>query len=138
MTLPSRELPAWQRRLGFTVVLLDVGLPAELRRDAVRAAEEKRESVPMDVDPSTGEPMVYVPSRPFRKGDVEARLELQPLTTGGLALLAYSSRQSLLDGCGSGQHYVRLRAPMLPEVMRQSGADSVLMDAPLPDYLRYQ
>jgi hypothetical protein len=137
MAVSSRELPALQRRLGFHAVLLDVGLPPELRRQDHQSATGEPDPVPMEVDRATGEPLVYVPSRPYRTGDDQARLELQPLAKGQLALLAYSSRQSLLDGCGPEQHYVRLRAAMLPEAMRQCGADQVLIDAPLPDHLRH-
>ncbi len=137
MMLPSRELPLLQRELGFNVVLLDVGLPADLQRQRGLRAEDERESVSMDVDHATGEPVVYVPSRPYRKGDGEARLELQPLANGRLGLLTYSSIQSLLDGCGSEQYYVRLRVGMLPEAMRQCGADRVLIDAPLLHHLRH-
>lgn len=137
MALPARELPVLQRRLGFHAVLLDVALPAELRRQAHQSAIGEREPVPIEVDRATGEPLVYIPSRPYRSGDDNAHLELQPLGKGRLALLAYSSRQSLLDGCGAEQHYVRLPVAMLPEAMRQCGADRVLIDTPLPDHLRH-
>lgn len=134
MTLPSSELPALQRRLGFNAVLLDVGLPPGLRR---QPPEDEREQTPMEVDRVTGEPLVCVPSRPYQKGDDEVRLELQPLTNGRLTLLAYSSKQSLLDGCGPEQHYVQLPAAKLPEAIRMCGADQVLIDTRLPDHLRH-
>jgi hypothetical protein len=136
MVLSSRELPVLQRRLGFNAVLLDVSVPQGWSQGAGQSTLDQ--SGPMVTsDHVTGEPFVYVASRPFRRGDSDAQIELQPLTNGHRALLAYTSQQSLLDGCGPEQHFVRFHSSQLQEVMHQCGADRVLIDTTLPDYLRH-
>lgn len=136
VALSSRELPALQSQLGFNVVVLDVQ-PPRSPGEARQHAEDERQAAPMDVDHETGQPVVYVPSRPYRRGDAEAQLELQPLGDDQVALLTYSSRQALLDGCGPDQHYVRLPVDVLPQAMRQCGANRVLIDTSLPTHLRH-
>jgi hypothetical protein len=136
MALPSRELPRLQRRLGFNAVLLDVSVPREWSQQSGRPTPEQPGSA-HTFDRRTGEPFVYVPSKPFRRGDSEAQLELQPLTNGHRALLTYTSQQALLDGCGPKQYFVRFQSSRLHEVMRQCGVDRVLIDTALPDYLRH-
>jgi hypothetical protein len=136
MALPSRELPKLQRRLGFNAVLLDVSVPPEWSQRSVQSTSEQPGPL-RAFDRRTCEPFVYVPSKPFRPGDSEAQLELQPLTTGHRALIAYTSQQALLDGCGPKQYFVRFPSSRLQEAMRQCGADRVLIDTTLPDHLRH-
>lgn len=136
MALPSCELPKLQRRLGFNAVLLDVSVPREWSQQPGQPTSEQPEPAGT-FDRGSGEPFVYVPSKPFRRGDREAQLELQPLAGGHRALLAYTSQQALLDGCGPNQYFIRFPSSRLQEVMRQCGADRVLIDTALPDYLRH-
>lgn len=115
-------------------VLLDVPLTEDLRGTAGGMA---------DTEAAWGEPesedwvCVYVPSRPFREGDAQARLELQPMPGDRLALMAYSSRETLLSGCGPEQSWVVVPAGLVSEARRQSGADAICLDTPLPHRLRH-
>lgn len=80
---------------------------------------------------------MYLPSRPFRPGDELAKLELQPMPGGRLAVMAYSSLETLTVGCGPGQPWVSIPAGLLGEARRQAGADTVVLDTPLPAGLRH-
>lgn len=77
-----------------------------------------------------------MPSRPFRAGDEQARLELQPTPGGLLALMAYSSRETLLAGCGPAQPWVSIPAGLLDEARQEAGADTIALDTPLPEWLQ--
>jgi hypothetical protein len=80
--------------------------------------------------------LVYLPSQPVRRGDREAVLELRHVEDGSLALLAFSSLEDLVAGCGEHQPWVAVSAEHLPELQRLSGAEHVLWDAELPEPLR--
>ncbi len=130
MKLPVRDLPRLRRKLRFHAILLDVSPPAE-------AAPDVAQPRPLTIDNASGEPMVFVPSRSFRRAERAAQLELQRTADGKLALMAYSSRAALSDACGPNQHFVAFPVGQLALAQRESGADSVLIDVPLPAKLRH-
>ncbi|MFC7343260.1 SAV_915 family protein [Saccharopolyspora griseoalba] len=115
-------------------VLLDVPLSADLRGTAGGMAEEE----PAWNNPDSPDwAMTYIASRPFRPGHEQAALELQPMPGDRLAVMAYSSVRSLQDACGPHQHWVGIPAGLVGEARRQSGADTIALDTPLPDHLRH-
>lgn len=115
-------------------VLLDVAFPAELRgTSGGLAGEEPR----WDVPESEVWTSVYVPSRPYRRGQENAELELQPMPGQRLALMAYSSQRSLEAGCGPHQPWVSIPAGLVGEARRQAGAHTVCLDTPLPKHIRH-
>jgi hypothetical protein len=126
LRLPAEDLPRLRRRLRFHAVLLDVRPPAEILDTSSLA-----------VDRATGEPVVFVPSRPFRRTDPRAQVELQRTADGTLALPTYTSRAALIDGCGPNQYFVTFPVGQLAQVQRQTGAAGVLIDVPLPARLRH-
>lgn len=81
-------------------------------------------------------PTVFVPSARVRPGDAELSLELRTLADGRTALLAYSTLDRLVDGCGPAQPWVSIRADRLGELREHF--DVVLVDAELPEGLRAQ
>lgn len=81
-------------------------------------------------------PTVFIPSARVRPGDAELSLELRTLADGRTALLAYSTLDRLVDGCGPAQAWVSIRADRLGELREHF--DVVLVDAELPDGLRAQ
>lgn len=127
LMLLAGRLPAVQRTVGFDVLLLDVDLPPELRRSG--------DDPQWHDDESTAWHLVYIPSRRFRPGDERALLELQPMPGDRLAVMAYSSEEALRTGCGPGQPWVSVPAGLLDEARRQAGADTIVLDTALPDYL---
>ncbi len=134
MLLPADRLPELRRAGGFDAVVVDVEIPPELRGSAAGSVE--REPAWDDAG-STDWGLVYVPSRPFHLGDEQAKLELQPMPGGLLAVMSYSSRDTLKAGCGPEQPWVSIPAGLLDEARRQAGADTIVLDTPLPQRLRH-
>ncbi|HEX5495963.1 MAG TPA: SAV_915 family protein [Mycobacteriales bacterium] len=79
-------------------------------------------------------PTVFVPSRRMSAGDREVSLELRSLADGRTAMLAYSSLDRLVTGCGEAQPWVSIRADRLGELREHF--DLVLVDVDLPEGLR--
>lgn len=136
MLVPAQRLPELARSGdGFVFsVLLDQPLSPELRGTA--AGLVSRESSWADTDSDDWTP-VYIPSRPFQRGDAQARLELQPMPGDRLALMIYTSQQALVAGCGPAQPWVSVPAGLVREARRQSGAHTICLDTPLPERLRH-
>lgn len=115
-------------------VMLDVSLPADLRGTAGGMADAEAS---WDAPDSEDWSWLYLPSRPFRAGQEQAELELQPMPGERLAVMAYTSRRSVEVGCGEQQPWVSVPAGLMSDVRRQAGADTICLDTPLPPYLRH-
>lgn len=138
MLIPSQRLQALGECAGGKgfayAVALDRPVPDEARGTAggfalTEAAWDDEQSEDWDA--------VHIPSRPFRPGAEQAQLELQPLNSGHLAMVTFSSRASLEAGCGLQQAWVTVPAGLLAEARRQSGADTICLDMPLPENVRH-
>lgn len=115
-------------------VLLNASLPHGARGTAGGlAGEESR----WDDEDSEDWAMVHLASQPFRPGDDQALLELQPMSGDYLAVMAYSSAAAVEAGCGPHQASVRIPAGLIGEARRQSGADTICLDTPLPQQVRH-
>lgn len=88
-------------------------------------------------DEDSGAELAYIPCRTVRDGDQEAYLELRPLEDGRLAMLAYSSLDHLIAGCGEVQPWVAIPRHHVSEYENQSGSDVVVWDTELPEELRH-
>lgn len=80
---------------------------------------------------------VFVPSRRLQRGDTEATLELRRTEDGQLAILAYSSLELLVDGCGEGQPWVAVPRERVAGLLSLSAADVVLWDVALSQEQRH-
>lgn len=76
--------------------------------------------------------VVYLPSERPKAGDTEVTVELRRTNDNRLAVLAYSSLESLVACCGELQPWVALPANKVTEVADHSQADVVLWDSGLP------
>ena len=76
---------------------------------------------------------VYLPSERVHHGDEEATVELRRLEDGRLVVLAYTSLESLVEGCGERQPWLSVRSDYLQQIVTDSGATEVLWNAVLPD-----
>lgn len=132
----SDQLPALaEQESGFAfLLLLDESLPGELRSTAAGLASVEASWGDIESDDWTS---VYVPSLPFKHGEDQAKLELQPMQGDRLALMAYSSEQSLIAGCGQEQPWVSIPAGLISVARQQSGAHTICLDTPLPLRLRH-
>lgn len=73
----------------------------------------------------------YLPTdRASTDDDVE--LELRDTTDGHRALLAFSSLDQLVAGCGDGQPWIAVHGENVADIKARSGSDVVLWDAALP------
>lgn len=130
----TKEVSALNLAKFQFAILLDTPVPPELRGTAGGFAEEERR---WDDEDSEDWQMVYLASRPFEPGDERALLELQPLPGQHLAIMAYSSVAALEAACGPKQAWFRTPAGLLSEARRQSGADTICLDTPLPNHVRH-
>lgn len=90
---------------------------------------------PVELHPSLP-PMVYLPSQRVAEGDDEVQLELRRLVDGRLAVVAYTTRERLIQGCGESQPWVLLPTRVLEEYRERLGIEAVVLDAELPPELR--
>jgi hypothetical protein len=65
----------------------------------------------------------------------EFMVEVRFLNDGRTALFAFTSRSSLVDGCGEAQPWAAVRRGALEEVQQRSGVDIVFWDTALPSSL---
>lgn len=79
-----------------------------------------------------GPVLAYVPSQRLNPGDTEVTVEFRWTTDSRLAVLAYSSLESLVECCGGRQPWVSLPVDRVDEIASESQADVVLWDAGLP------
>jgi hypothetical protein len=62
--------------------------------------------------------------------------ELRRTKSDQLALMAYSSLNALVEGCGTGQPWTRIQSVDIPWLARTVGFDVILFDLALPPELR--
>lgn len=124
----SSRLPSLTPEVGADCVLIDAAMPYEPADTPAGTAPPSG-----DVEPA----MLYAPSRPFRAGDEQAMLELQPIVGEQMALPVFSSPELLIAGCGQHQPWVSFPEHRLDEVRRSTGADVVFKDKALPEHVRH-
>lgn len=64
--------------------------------------------------------------------DDEVELELRDTTDGNRALLAFTSLEQLVAGCGDGQPWIAVPGANVDDIKTRSGSDVVFWDAALP------
>lgn len=100
----------------------------------------RRRSVPflLDVDELDYlPPVVFVAARSSQLGDAELVFETRETKAGAVALMAYSSWDKLVAGCGSGQSWARVPSVDLARMRPVVGFDVVMLDVSLPVELRH-
>ncbi|MBA8825320.1 hypothetical protein FHX42_002671 [Saccharopolyspora lacisalsi] len=118
-------------------VMLDESLPPELRGTAGGWADEEAHWDEDESEESEDWAIVHLAAQPFRDGDEQANLELQPMPGDRLAVMAYTSTAAVEAGCGPQQASVPVPAGLLSEVRQQAGAHTICLDTPLPPHLRH-
>lgn len=94
---------------------------------------------PLDDDDQMPETAYLPTDRASTDDDVE--LELRDTTDGNRALLAFTSLDQLVAGCGDGQPWVAVPGQHVNDIKARSGSDVVLWDTALPledRRIRYQ
>lgn len=80
---------------------------------------------------------MFVPTQRMRPGDTEFTVEMRTLVDGRLALLTYSSLESLVECCGPAQPWAEVPAERLEGLRAMVEAAVVLVDTPLEDEFRH-
>ncbi|RJQ91281.1 hypothetical protein D5S19_02110 [Amycolatopsis panacis] len=129
------RLMAFCEDLDVGVVVLDAVLDLAPRYPEV----DSREQSPLD----TLEPLeehnglLYVPSRPVREGQYVVELELQPDRRGRPVMLAYTTPELLVVGCGEHQPWVAIHMDHMADAIEESGAHGVLLNPVLAEESRH-
>lgn len=134
VSITSDELEAACAEHGVAAVALDTAHPEGHRYPEPDPREQPElEPLPDQDDGS----LVYVPSRPVSEGDTQVNLELQPDKAGRAMLLAYSSPELLVAGCGPYQPWVAIHATDIDLVAEEAGACGVLFNPELAEDSRH-
>jgi hypothetical protein len=133
--MSAGELERLADALGITLFALDASLPEWHRVPEPR--EHEQPELPIAREPEVDGGLLYLPSRPFRPGDFDAVLELQPDARGRLQLLVYTSSAELAEGCGPHQAWVAVPASALAEIAEWVGAYRVLFNPVLTEETRH-
>jgi hypothetical protein len=129
------QLVAFCEDLKVGVIILDAVLDVVPRYPEVDSRDQPplEELEPLEEHDS----YLYVPSRPVREGQYVVELELQPDPRGRPILLAYTSSELLVHGCGEHQPWVAIHADDIAGVAEESGAYGVLLNPVLADESRH-
>jgi len=79
---------------------------------------------------------VYVPSQPVSGGSGRAELELRRRQDGQLALLAYTSLELLVAGCGEQQPWIAVPVAELEQAQCSAKFDLIALNVLLPPEMR--
>ncbi|GAB3692613.1 hypothetical protein GCM10027597_49730 [Saccharopolyspora tripterygii] len=80
----------------------------------------------------------YLPCERVGPRDREANIELRKDSDQRVVMLAYSSLEELIRGCGEAQPWIAVPVDRVSQVQRDTAAEIVLWDLNLPDEARRQ
>lgn len=78
----------------------------------------------------------YVPCSPVESGAEQVQLEMREREDGSTALLAYTSLERLVAGCGKEQPWVAVHSGEIEDIQQQANFDLVAFDVELPTDMR--
>lgn len=122
-TPPSRQRPPAQTHTA----------PGETPSTSPTAATARSTSTGANGSSETYRDMVFVPSEPVDARTGQARLQLRRVRDGRLALLAYTSLDLLVAGCGESQGWIAAPVEQLEQLQPMAGFDVIALDVDLPD-----
>ncbi len=77
--------------------------------------------------------MVFVPAEPIPVGTQQAKLQLRRMQDGRLAVLAFTSLDLLVAGCGPHQGWMAAPVEQLENLQPLVGFDVIALNVDLPD-----
>lgn len=99
---------------------------------------KRRVPVILDVDEWDRLPdRIFAASRSPYLGDSELLFELRETRSGQIALMVYSSKEALVQACGTGQSWTKLRSADIPWLAKTVGFKAIVFDLALPAELRH-
>ncbi|MGH3720727.1 MAG: SAV_915 family protein [Pseudonocardiaceae bacterium] len=80
---------------------------------------------------------VYIPAQVMAGVGDRAELELRRMRDGGVALLAYTSLELLVVGCGERQPWIAIPVPELEQAQHSARFDLIAVNVLLPPEMRH-
>jgi hypothetical protein len=80
---------------------------------------------------------LYLPTGVQSDEDTGTAIELRRTEDGRTALVAYSTLDRLIDGCGEHQPWVLVSTRYLPKIHQAHPYDLIVLDSPLPQGMRH-
>ncbi|GAB3490690.1 SAV_915 family protein [Amycolatopsis cihanbeyliensis] len=81
--------------------------------------------------------LVYLPTQRVEAGDPAASLELRRTEDGRTALVAYSSQELLVAGCGASQPWIAVPAHKLERLYDTGAFDFLALNVELTEDMRH-
>lgn len=78
----------------------------------------------------------YVPCSPVESGAEQVQLEMRERDDGSTALLAYTTMERLVAGCGGQQPWIAVRPEEIELIQQQANFDLIAFDVELPTEMR--
>ncbi|WP_243793166.1 SAV_915 family protein [Saccharopolyspora gloriosae] len=75
---------------------------------------------------------VFLPAERIKDRNQPVTLELRALTDGTTAMLAFTSLEALVAGCGPAQPWIAVDGSSIPDLQQRCAADQVVWDAAVP------
>ena len=85
------------------------------------------------IESAVGTEVVFLPANEPSSGDSRAQLQLRRMEDGRLALLAYTSLELLVAGCGPRQAWIAAPVDDLETLMPLAGFEVIALDVDLPE-----
>lgn len=85
------------------------------------------------IESAAGVDVVFVPAERPSDGDSQVRLQLRSMEDGRMAVLAYTSLELLVAGCGPQQAWVAAPTEELENLKSLAGFDVIALNVDLPD-----
>lgn len=82
-------------------------------------------------------PALYLPAGTRSTDDKGPAIELRRTEDGQTALVAFSTLDRLVEGCGAHQPWILVSTEHLPKLHQAQPYDLILLDSPLPHDLRH-
>ena len=104
------------------------------------AGKPNRRRVPVTLDIDEWDRLperVFAASRSPYLGHSQLLFELRETRSGQLALMAYSSKEALIQACGTGQSWTKVYSVDIPWLAQTVGFNAILFDLALPVELRH-
>ncbi|MFI7121959.1 SAV_915 family protein [Amycolatopsis sp. NPDC049868] len=134
----AEDLGKFARNLNETLlVALDAWHPDGARYPAPDVSELDPLGYVGVPDETISAGVVWVPTRPVRQGDQLVAAELHCREPGRPLLLAYSSLEALVNGCGPYQAAAAIHVDRLDDVASQAGACGVALNVSLTEDSRH-
>ncbi|MFR9730805.1 SAV_915 family protein [Saccharopolyspora sp. MS10] len=104
---------------------------AHVMRDHANEAPAVLGAAPLD-DEDQPPAQVFLPAERITNRNQPVTLELRRLADGTTAMLAFTTLEALVSGCGDTQPWIAVEGGSIPDLQRRCGADQVVWDAAVP------